>query len=286
LWRNLGEHRRMTRSRPELIPAHRRALMLDHLRAHGAASVAELGTVTGASASTIRRDLDQLEEEGCIERSHGGALIQNRAPGATFEPEAARAPHLAAAAKGAIGRLAASVLRPGQSVIFDSGSTVMMAARAAVERGIALTAVTNDLGIGQVLAAGARIRLVVLGGTLRSGSLTLTGEPGQEFLRSLHADIAFVGTHAITGTTLSDTSLEVAATKRAMIAAARRTVLLADASKFQPAAFSRICDASAMDEIVTDAGAPADGLERLREAGVVVRLAGGEGDAAEAWRAA
>ena len=272
----------MNRLRAELIPAQRRALMLDHLRRHSAASVQELGDVSGTSPSTVRRDLEQLEDEGYIERTHGGALIQKRALAATFEPEASLALHLAHAEKAAIGRLAAATLQAGQSVIFDSGSTVMMAARAAVKRAIALTAVTNDLGIGQVLAASSRIRLVVLGGTLRPGSLTLTGEPGQEFLRTLHTDVAFVGTHAITATTLSDTSLEVAAMKRAMLTAARRCVLLADGSKFQSAAFSRICDASAVHELVTDASAPAAALDRLREAGVEVRIAPAECEAEQA----
>lgn len=266
----------MNESRPELIPAHRRALMLDHLRTRGAASVGELADASGASPSTVRRDLEHLESQGYIERTHGGALIQGTRATSTFEPEAGIAAHIARAEKAAIGRLAAAALRPGQSVIFDSGSTVRMAARAAADRGIPLTAVTNDLGIGQVLANARHVHLVVLGGTLRPGSLTLTGEPGQDFLAGLRADVAFVGTHAISGATLSDTSLEVASMKRAIMAAARRVVLLADGSKFQPAAFSRICDVTAVHELVTDGGAPAAELDRLRDLGLEVRCADAE----------
>ena len=266
----------MSGLRPELIPAHRRALMLDHLKQRGAASIQELALASGASPSTVRRDLEHLEDQGFIERTHGGAMIQNGTPASTFEPEASLAAHLARAEKKAIGRAAAVRLRPGQSVIFDSGSTVLMAAQALVERDIPLTAVTNDLGIGQVLAAASQIRLVVLGGTLRPGSLTLTGEPGQDFLKGLRADVALVGVHAIADTSLSDTSIELAAMKRAMIAAARHVVLLADSSKFQPAAFSRICDISAVHELVTDEGAHAADVARLRDLGLTVTLVRGE----------
>ncbi len=256
--------------------------MLVHLKSKGAASIQELVEASGASPSTVRRDLEHLEERGYIERTHGGALIQNRPAASTFEPEADFSAHFARHEKAAIGRLAAASLKPGQSVIFDSGSTVRMAAQAAVDRDIPLTAVTNDLGIGQVLANARAVHLVVLGGSLRPGSLTLTGEPGQDFLKSLRADVAFVGTHAISETTLSDTSLEIAAMKRAIIAAARRIVLLADSSKFQAAAFSRICDITAVHELITDEGAPAAEVERLRDLGVAVSLARAEATASRA----
>lgn len=259
--------------RPDLIPAHRRALMLDHLKSRGAASIQELVEASGASSSTVRRDLEHLEERGYIERTHGGALVQNRPAASTFEPEAGIAAHFARNEKTTIASLAAASLKPGQSVIFDSGSTTLLAAQAAADRNIPLTAVTNDLGIGQVFANARLVRLVVLGGSLRPGSLTLTGEPGQDFLKSLRADVAFVGTHAISEATLSDTSLEVATMKRAIIAAARRIVLLADSSKFQAAAFCRICDITAIHELITDAGAPVAEVERLRDFGVTVSLA-------------
>jgi DeoR family transcriptional regulator, aga operon transcriptional repressor len=262
----------MTR-RPELIPAQRRAFMLEHLRRRGAASVQELSEAIGISISTVRRDLEHLEERGYLERSHGGALIQKELQ-STFEPEAAITAEFDRPEKEAIGQAAASTLRSGESVIFDSSSTVLAAARHCVERKLSLTAVTNDLGIGQTLAASSTMRVVILGGTLRAGSLTAVGEPGQEFLGNLSADIAFIGTHAISGTSLSETSLEAAAMKRAMIAAARRVVLLADASKFRPAAFCRICEVGAIHELITDARADPAELERLGELGVKVTVVG------------
>lgn len=258
-------------NRPEIIPAQRRSLLLEYLLQRGAASILELSDALGASASTVRRDLEQLEAEGHLRRTHGGAVVSS-ANHSAFEPDAAIAAQVSRAEKTSIGAAAAGLLSTGDSVVFDSGSTVLAAARAAIERRIALTAVTNDLGIGQTLAASDKIRVVVLGGTVRRGSLTLVGEPGQSFMGDIHADVAFVGTQSITGRLLSDTSVEIASIKRAMIAAARRVVLLADASKFQPAAFYKICEVTAVHEIITDRGAPRKQLDQIRELGVKVTL--------------
>lgn len=261
----------ITPRRPEMIPAQRRAIVLDHIRARGAASVQELSEAIGISISTVRRDLEHLEERGYLERSHGGALIQNHTR-STFEPEAAITAEFDRPEKAAIGLAAAATLRSGESVIFDSGSTVLAAAQAAIDRGLALTAVSNDLGIGQVLAASPKMRVVILGGTVRSGSLTMVGDPGHGFLGNLSADVAFIGTHAISSGVLTETSIEAAAMKRAMIAAARRVVLLADATKFQSAAFCRICGIDAVHEVITDDRADPDAVARLRDAGVLVTL--------------
>jgi DeoR family transcriptional regulator of aga operon len=266
-----------THRRSEMIPAQRRAIVLDHIRARGAASVQELSDAIGISISTVRRDLEHLEERGYLERTHGGALIQKQRQ-STFEPEAAITAQFARAEKTAIGYAAAASLRSGESVIFDSSSTVMAAAQACIERDLALTAVTNDLGIGQALASTPKIRVVVLGGTVRAGSLTMFGEPGQDFLGNLNADVAFIGTHAISGSTLTETSLETAAMKRAMIAAARRVVLLADASKFQPAAFCRICDVTDIHEVITDSGADDAAIAKLRDLGLRVTIVAPEAE--------
>ncbi len=256
----------------EMIPAQRRALVLEHIQKRGSASIQELADAAQTSPSTIRRDLEHLEDRGYIERTHGGALIQQRQPRSTFEPEAAIAAQFSRAEKTAIGQAAAAMLRDGESVIFDSSSTVAMAAQACLDRDLSLTSVTNDLGIGQLLASSSRMQVVVLGGTVRPGSLTLTGRPGSDFIPNLHADVAFIGVHAIHRGIPTETSLEAAAMKQAMVSAARRVVLLADASKFQLAAFCRICDPGAVHELITDDGAAEDDVDCLRHAGIKVTM--------------
>lgn len=255
----------------EPIPAQRRALVLAQVRALGAVSIAALSARVGASASTVRRDLMQLERQGKLVRTHGGAALPDLEPSALEPPSAVAAEH-AAAQKRAIGAAAAAMLSPGESVIFDSGSTVHAAAVAALARRIAFTAVTNDLDIARTLSASEALRVLMPGGTVRPRSLTLTGEPGAAFWASIRADVAFVGAHAVAEGWMTDTSIEIAAAKRAMIAAARRVVLLVDGSKFRPAAFCRIAPVFAAQAAVTDDGAPPEALAALREAGLAVTV--------------
>jgi DeoR family transcriptional regulator of aga operon len=253
------------------MPVQRHALILDHIRQRGAVSIQELASVIGSSISTIRRDLDRLEARGALARSRGGAILPSR-PHATFEPAADLAAQLAHAEKRMIGAAAAEMLEPGESVIFDSSSTVMCAAQALVGRAVPLTAVTNDMGIAQVLAQAKSIHVMVSGGAVRYGSLSLTGHPGQDFLSGLHVDTLLLGTHTISGTIITDTSIEIAAMKQAMIRAARRVVLLADSSKPQRPAFCTICDMAEVDVLVTDDRTEKNVLDRIRERGVTVKV--------------
>ncbi len=195
----------------EAMPARRRVRIVERVRIAGAASIRELVAASGASAATIRRDLEQLEAEGYLERTHGGAVLPT-ALHATFEPEAAMSALLHVGAKRAIGEAAAGLLRGRESVLFDSSSTV------------------------------------------------------------LTVDLAFVGAHAVGPAGSSDTSLEVAATKRAIVGAARRIVLLADATKFTDAAFARIVGLEAVHRVIVDDAIAADARSMLDERGIDVTV--------------
>lgn len=249
--------------RVEIIPAKRRAMILEHLRINGATSIGELAEAIGGSQSTVRRDLEHLMEGGYLERTHGGALLVPPLQ-ATFEREASINAHMQRAQKIAIGAAAALRLNPRESVIFEGSSTVMEAVRAAVTRDLQLTVLTNSIDVAQLCSGVPHWRVIMPGGTVRPGSSFLTGEPGQSFLQTLHADLCLTGAYAVTGNILSDASIEVAALKRAMIRSARRTILLVDASKFTAPAFATFCELSAIDEVITDDGISADHLASLR----------------------
>jgi DeoR family transcriptional regulator, aga operon transcriptional repressor len=237
----------------EMIPAERQVLVLEFVRRRGATSIQKLAQAIGASQSTIRRDLDFLTDRGYLERTHGGAVLRPRLR-TTFEPGSEIAAKVDLSAKRAIAAHAAEMVEPGQSIILDSSSTVYEAALRIANRDIELTAVTNDLRIAMELAAAPRIRLIVLGGQVRPQSFTLTGEPAETFAERLHADLAFIGIHSLAGGRLSDTSPEIAAIKRRLIAAARQVVVLADSSKFEDPAFCDVCHAREVHRIVTDDG--------------------------------
>jgi DeoR family transcriptional regulator, aga operon transcriptional repressor len=249
--------------RVEIIPAKRRAMILEFLRERGVMSIQELTASIGASISTVRRDLDQLTEAGYLERTFGGAMLATATP-ATFEMEPSIVAQIALPQKRGIGAIAAERLKPGESVIFDGSTTVLEAARAAAQRGLRLTAVTNGLDIALALLGSPAISVVVTGGTVRGRFASLVGDPGKEFLETVHADICLLGIHAISGTLLTEASFEGAAVKRAMLHASRRRILLADSSKFQVPALSTVCDLSMFEELITDDGIGAEQLAALR----------------------
>jgi len=255
----------------DLIPAQRRALILDLIRDRNGASIAELAEHLAASESTVRRDLDYLTDQGYLERSHGGAMVKD-APRTTFEPQYEIGSRTHQTEKTAIGAAAATLVEPGQSVIFDSSSTVLEAAQAVARRAIALTAVTNDLNIASALAAQPQVRVIVPGGTLRPGSFSLVGEPGMDFLGGLRVDLALIGIQALSGMKLADSSIEIAAMKRRMIDAARQVVLLADSSKFQQTSFREVCDMGKVSRVLTDDRLPARDRKALDKAGVAVTV--------------
>lgn len=255
-----------------MISAQRRALILERLRRDGAGSIVGLSESIGVSPSTIRRDLEYLTQEGYIERSHGGAVLKEQQH-TTFEIPREIGVHVAHEAKVAIGLRAASLVVAGQSVIFDSSSTVLEAAKAIAAQEVQITACTNDLAIAMALARAPKTHLVVLGGTMRPGSLTMIGDPGLAFLDRLHADIAFIGIHSLAGGRLSETSIDLAAMKRRMLSSAARAVVLADSTKFKHPAFCDVCAAANVRTIITDkAIGPAD-RDAMVDIGVEVIVA-------------
>jgi DeoR family transcriptional regulator of aga operon len=255
-----------------MIPAQRRARVLELVSSQGAVAVGELSAKLGISLSTVRRDLDYLTEQGYLERSHGGAIITSR-PASTFEPKHEISRYVAVPAKTAIGQLAAQMVSVGQSVILDSSTTVRGVAHEVVRRQIEVTAVTNDIGIASVLAIARNVRLFVIGGALRPDSLTLIGDPGQSFLDGLEVDLAFIGAHAIGEAFISETSVDVAANKQRMVRAARKVVVVADGSKFGQAAFCKVVDLADIDAVVTDGSAPEPTLAALRARNIEVLVA-------------
>ncbi|BDT67580.1 glucitol operon repressor [Comamonadaceae bacterium OS-1] len=252
-----------------LLPSQRRDRIVDFLRRHGAVTLQQLAQAMDASVSTLRRDLDALEAEGVLDRTHGGALLRQQHY-STFEPDPVAAAELSPREKRAIGYAAAAELQPGQSVIFDSGSTVIEAARAVLERRIPLVAVTNDLAIAQLLGSSPQIRVHVLGGMLRAGSNTLMGDEVLSGARHIRADVLLMGAHAVTDGVLSETDPEVAAVKRALMQAAHTKRLLVDASKFRPRAFMTICTLAEFDAVITDSGILPATLDALIQAGLQV----------------
>jgi DeoR/GlpR family transcriptional regulator of sugar metabolism len=246
-----------------MLAAQRRELILDAVRTGHTAEVVELARRFAVSEMTVRRDLAQLALEGRLKRVHGGAVSDRE------EPPFAQIAVERLTEKERIGRAAAALVTEGQTVMIDIGTTTLQLARRL--RGRKLTVITSSLPVIEELLPDPGIDLVVLGGSVRRNYLSLVGVLAEDALRQLSADIAFIGASGI-GEDLfvMDTTMVEVPIKRGMIAAAKRTVLMADAGKFEMHGSVRICNASELDTVVTDADPTEPRVVSLVEAGVHV----------------
>lgn len=223
------------------------------------------------SLVTIRRDLQQLSREGRLVRTYGGAL-----PAGGHEPEStlAQRKHRNKALKEAIARAAAALVRPGQTLILDGGTTT--AALAGQLRGRRdLRVITNSLQVMATLAGDEGIELVMLGGALRPISLSTVGPLAELVLRRLSADHVFLGADGIVaGRGLCEASSDQIQLKELMMAQADRIHVLADSSKLGRAAQQAWAPLERPWTLITDAGADDAQLAPFRALpGVTVLIA-------------
>lgn len=269
----------------KMLPAQRQAFILDVIHERGAVSIQLLSDRLGASYSTVRRDLDELARRGLIIRKHGGAtLLPQERP--LFEEPQPEGTETVNRIKRLIGIEGAKRVRDGQSVIFDSNVTVIEAARQLVEQRLRLVAVTNNIKVAAVLAHSSTVRLVVVGGTVRPGSFALTGEPGYSFLGQLHADLAIMGAHSATDGILTDSLVDTAAMKKAMMRAARSKILLIDSWKFGGPGFCDVAPLTEFDQVITDDGLPESEAEALRRIGVKLKIVAAGAGSLSSWQVA
>lgn len=250
---------------PLLGPKRQREL-LNYIRAYGTGSVTEMAKILGVSASTVRRDLNELQERGLVERIHGGA-----AP-LTDDVEPLRPLREVAFSdeKRRIGQVAASHVADHSTILILGGTTTeaMLPFLGSV-RG--LTVLTNSLMVVNRLAQYSDIALIVLGGLLRRQEMSLLGHLTIAGLDEFGIDQVFSGAFGIdpeigvTGTNLSETQ-----TDRSLASSARELIMLADHSKLTQRGPARLVPTSAISTLITDEAADADVLQRFREAGVIV----------------
>lgn len=234
-----------------MLPARRRARVIEILRREKIVSLKDLAAEIPVSLSSVRRDVDYLEETGFLERTHGGVVLKSDQI-TRIEPEPDLASAIESDAKESIARRAAQIIEPGQSVIFDSGSTTLAAARAAVEQGISFLAFTNDIRIAATLSASPHIGVEVSGGRIRPRSATLIGPGATRSFMRLKVDLSFLGAHAIDDECFSDSTLELADLKAEIVRSAKCSVLLADHTKFGQRSLYSIGKVNQLDRIITD----------------------------------
>ncbi|GAF25773.1 transcriptional regulators of sugar metabolism [Moorella thermoacetica Y72] len=236
--------------------------------------VAELSNLFQVSEVTIRRDLQELEAAGLLKRTHGGAVSITTA---SFEPALVEKEEEHLEEKKAIARAAVDLIAEGDTILLDAGSTTLQLARLLkANKKQRLTVVTNALNVAWELAFVETIDLILTGGHLRNRTLSAVGPIADNTLQGLYVDKVFLATNILdVERGLTTPNIYEAQTKQKMVKAGCEIIVLADHSKFGRISLGLICPVTAVDRIITDAGAPAEDLARLKERGVEVIVAGG-----------
>ncbi|SHE64369.1 transcriptional regulator, DeoR family [Seinonella peptonophila] len=234
-----------------MLPAERQEKIVQHVNAHGFVSISELIEMFHVSKPTIMRDLIKLEDLSLIVRTYGGASSLHK--GTRFEPKHILKEIHATEQKERIASLAFDeFIHPGETILLDSGTTTLMLAKRLVAMDN-LTVITNDIKIAMLLSDNENIELVVLGGQRRKSVYSLTGPITENILQNLNVDKTFLGMDAVDMTKgMTNSNIEETRLKRMMIEAAGQTILLADSSKLDKVAFSKIADLDVLDVMITD----------------------------------
>jgi DeoR family transcriptional regulator of aga operon len=251
-----------------LLIEERRRRICDLVRAEGRVTVDALATRFGISQVTIRGDLASLESAGALTRTHGGAL---NVPG--DQPlDVKQLQHHAEKLR--IAEAAAALIRDGETIILDSGTTTAEIARRIRSLELrSINVITNALNIASLLIDSPSVRLIMPGGILRRESNSLSGPSAEAALESLQADRLYLGADAVDPKVgVMTPHLAEAQLNAKMMAISRQVVVVADSSKLMRRNVSLIARVEQIHLLITDRAAPAEAVEELRERGVAVTL--------------
>jgi DeoR/GlpR family transcriptional regulator of sugar metabolism len=256
----------MTHQAPEkVLAAERQGRIRELVRARRVVRLQELCRELGVSMATARRDLEELEKHGDLRRVHGGAVsLDTRLDEPLFDDKTA----LAAREKQRIAAAALELIKPGETIYLDGGSTVLALARLLRDR-TNLTVVTNSLRAAIELG-GAGPRLILVGGELRRLSQTVVGPLTRSILEGLHVDRAFMGTMGFGAEGLTTTDAGEAFTKELVMHRAREVVLLADSSKAGKILFAQAGRLELVHVLITDKKIDAEWAKTLAKHGVKI----------------
>ncbi|EFE08897.1 DeoR/GlpR family DNA-binding transcription regulator [Citrobacter youngae] len=223
--------------------------IMDYLKGHNLATVEQLVAVTDASPATIRRDLIKLDQEGVISRTHGGVTLNRFIPS---QPTTHEKMQRSLQEKQAIASAAAGLVKAGDAIVLDAGTTMIELARQLTH--LPLRVITSDLHIALFFSEFKQIEVTIIGGRIDDSSQSCIGEHGRKLLQNVWPDIAFLscnGWDLARGITAP--TEEKAGVKRDLIANASRRVLLADSSKYGAWSLFNVTHLHALTDIVTDA---------------------------------
>jgi DeoR family fructose operon transcriptional repressor len=252
-----------------MYAAERQQAMAELVKRRGRVSVADLAVEFSVTTETVRRDLDTLDEVGLVRRVHGGALRADSFTALEVGLSARGLSH--PVEKQRIAEAALAFLPAADAaVIFDAGTTTVQLA-AILPKDHHITALTHAIPVAARLAEQPNVDLHLLPGRVRPNTQAAVGVETVAALARIRAEVAFLGTNGVTvAHGLSTPDPVEAATKAAIVASARRVVVLADSSKLGEERTVRFACLADVDVLVTDSGADPSEVAALQEAGVLV----------------
>jgi len=246
----------------------RKAAIVELLQEKESVRIRDLASRFEVSQMTIRRDLDEMAENGMVIRTHGGAIpserlrfLESALCDATVSPE-----------KVAIGKLAASLVSSGQTIMVDAGTTALEVARS-LPQSMRITVATTSLCVAQLLHD-SPIDVLLLGGFLRKEFPSMYGPMTESMLGGFHVDTLFIGCDGASSVDgFYTTEARISSLEQTMIRIAERVVLVSESSKFGRRAFVRYATPGDVDVVVTDGSLSDQDRHNLEEQGVEVLIA-------------
>jgi len=256
------------------LTAHQRRLKIaQQMQEHGSVRVAELMRSFRVTDTSIRRDLEILQSQGRLRRIHGGAVATSRSE--AFQSFQAKA-LIHSEEKARIGAAGAALVRAGESILLDSGTTVLevgLHLPKSLNGPTPLTVVTNSLPVILELENWNSIHLNLLGGILLPEFQATIGPQTLANLRRVQVDKAFIGCDGLTlSHGLTTPHMLIAEVGRVMAEVAREVIAVADSTKLGRVGFTPIVPLNAVHTLVTDSGAPEELVNEIRAAGIQVLL--------------
>lgn len=243
------------------------------IRQTGFASLGELSEALSVSESTVRRDLEVLEQTDDVRRTHGGAFWAGES--ATIRAFEGRK-DTTWTVKAAIAAAAARLVEEHDTILLDGGSTTYELARCLVGR--RLQVVTNSLPVAHLLSSSESIDLVTIGGCVRGRTAVAIGPMAESMLRQINVRLAFLSVAGINERGYFNNNMMLVESEKAMLAAADQAYVVADHTKFGKVSLSHLCRLQDVHGVVTDRGLPPDWKKRIDQAGVELVLADHKSD--------
>lgn len=252
-----------------MLTQERRNIIRRTIEEKGSVKVTDLAKKFDVSCMTIRRDLMALSERGYIERIHGGAFALNDGFG-PMEQSISQRINFHTQEKRAIASAAAKLIKPGETIYISAGSTTYWLAQNLIYRN-KLTVVVNSLIIAKLLSTSKYLEVIVAGGFLRKGELSLVGYPTEKYLQDIHVDKVFMGVNGIDPEEgITSLNAQELITDRAILKLSRNVIVVADHTKFGAVASGRVGPLAMIKTIVTSNLVPTHVINAITRQGVEV----------------